>query len=58
MSDDPTQGVVDRDLRVHGTGNLFLASSSVFPTSAEANPTFFAAVLAVRLAHHLAGADA
>ena len=48
--------VVDRDLRVHGVGNLFLASSSVFPTSAEANPTFFAAVLAVRLAHHLAGA--
>src|SRR5699024_8194644 len=31
----------------------FLASTSVFPTSAEANPTFFATVLAVRLAHHL-----
>lgn len=54
MSDDPAKGVVDRELRVHGVGNLFIASSSVFPTSAEANPTFFAAVLAVRLAHHLA----
>ncbi|QAY59959.1 GMC family oxidoreductase [Microbacterium protaetiae] len=54
MSENPAEGVVDRDLRVHGTRNLFLASSSVFPTSAEANPTFFAAVLAVRLAHHLA----
>lgn len=54
MSEDPTTGVVDRDCRVHGTPNLYIASCSVFPTAAEANPTFFAAVLAVRLAHHLA----
>lgn len=54
MSNGPTTGVVDTNLRVHGTRNLFLASTSVFPTSAEANPTFFATVLAVRLAHHLA----
>src|SRR5699024_9597668 len=54
MSSDPATGVVDGDLRVHGTRNLFIASTSVFPTSAEANPTFFAAALAVRLAHHLA----
>lgn len=53
MSNDPADGVVDRDLRVHGISNLFIASTSVFPTSAEANPTFFAAALAVRLAHHL-----
>ncbi|WP_147918504.1 GMC oxidoreductase [Ruania zhangjianzhongii] len=56
MSRDPAAGVVDADLRVHGTRNLFLASTSVFPTSAEANPTFFAAALAVRLAHHLVDA--
>ena len=54
MSSDPATGVVDRDLRVHGMQNLFVASTSVFPTSAEANPTFFAVALAVRLAHHLA----
>lgn len=54
MSTDPATGVVDPDLRVHGTSNLYIASTSVFPTSGEANPTFFAAVLAVRLAHHLA----
>ncbi|WP_405372105.1 MULTISPECIES: GMC family oxidoreductase [unclassified Microbacterium] len=53
MSDDPAQGVVDAECRVHGTENLFIASSSVLTTSAEANPTFFAAALAVRLAHHL-----
>ncbi|UJP08893.1 GMC oxidoreductase [Microbacterium sp. KUDC0406] len=55
MSREPGEGVVDADLRVHGTPNLFIASSSVFPTSAEANPTFFAAVLAARLADHLSG---
>jgi choline dehydrogenase-like flavoprotein len=54
MSDDPAAGVVDADCRVHGTANLYIASSGVFPTSAEANPTFVAAALAVRLAHHLA----
>lgn len=58
MSSDPAAGVVDGDLRVHGARNLFLASTSVFPTSAEANPTFFAAALAVRLAHHLVGTPA
>jgi glycine/D-amino acid oxidase-like deaminating enzyme len=56
MSAEPGDGVVDRDCRVHGTPNLYLASSSVFRTAAEANPTFFAACLAVRLAHHLATA--
>jgi choline dehydrogenase-like flavoprotein len=32
MSDDPAQGVVDRDCRVHGYANLYIAGSSVFPT--------------------------
>jgi choline dehydrogenase-like flavoprotein len=54
MSADPALGVVDGDCRVHGVANLYIASSSVLPTSAEANPTFIAAALAVRLAHHLA----
>ncbi|KAA9131758.1 GMC oxidoreductase [Microbacterium caowuchunii] len=55
MSDDPARGVVDGDCRVHGVGNLYITSSSVLPISAEANPTFVVAALAVRLAHHLAG---
>lgn len=54
MSADPAKGVVDANCRVHGIRNLHIASSSVFPTSAEANPTYLAVVLAVRLAHHLA----
>lgn len=55
MSADPGEGVVDTDCRVHGLDNLHVASSAVFPTAGEANPTFMAVTLAVRLAHHLAG---
>ncbi|MCP2032788.1 choline dehydrogenase-like flavoprotein [Okibacterium sp. HSC-33S16] len=54
MSREPGDGVVDADCRVHGSANLFIASSSVFRTAGEANPTYLAACLAVRLAHHLA----
>lgn len=56
MSTDPEAGVVDADCRVHGFANLYVASSSVFPSSAEANPTFLATVLAVRLTRKLADA--
>ncbi|QEO16223.1 GMC oxidoreductase [Agromyces intestinalis] len=58
MGTDAADGVVDRDCRVFGTRNLYIASSSVFRTAGEANPTFFAATLAVRLAHHLASVPA
>ena len=53
MHDDPRQGVVDRDCRLHGTDNLFVAGSSVFPTSGAANPTLTLVALALRLADHL-----
>jgi choline dehydrogenase-like flavoprotein len=46
-------GVVDDNLKVWGTANLYVCSSSVFPTSSQANPTFLLGVFAVRLAHHL-----
>jgi choline dehydrogenase-like flavoprotein len=55
MSDDPRQGVVDRNCAVHGMGNLFVAGSSVFPTAGHANPTFTLVALALRLADHLQG---
>ena len=53
MNDDPTKGVVDRDCRVHGMPNLFVAGSSVFPTGGTAAPTLTAVALAVRLADHI-----
>jgi len=53
MSDDTKQGVVDRNGRVHGLSNLFVAGPSVFPTPGWANPTLTIAALALRLADHL-----
>ncbi len=53
MSDDPKTGVVDRNCRVHGVDNLFVAGSSVFPISGQANPTMNLVALAVRLADHI-----
>jgi choline dehydrogenase-like flavoprotein len=55
MSDDPRSGVVDKNCRVHSTDNLYIAGSSVFPTSGWVNPTFTICALAIRLADHLAG---
>ncbi len=54
MSDDPAQGVVDANCRVHGLGNLYVAGSSVFPTTGCSNPTLTIVALARRLADHLA----
>jgi hypothetical protein len=53
MGVDPKKSVVDCDCRAHGIENLFVASSSVFPTAGHAHPTLLAAALAVRLAKHL-----
>ena len=49
----PSEGVVDANCRVHGYANLFVAGSSVFPTSGNANPTLTIVALAIRLADHL-----
>ena len=54
MAADPRRGVVDRDCRVHGLENLYLAGSSVFPTGGWANPTLTLVALAARTANHLA----
>jgi len=48
-------GVVDANLAVFGTENLFVASTSTFPTSSQANPTLTGMAFAVRLAEHLDG---
>ena len=53
MSTDPRRGVVDPDCRVHGLANLFIASSSVFPTGGYANPTLSIVALGLRLGDYL-----
>ena len=53
MSADPRTGVVNADSRVHNYSNLYVAGSSVFPTSGWANPTLTIIALSLRLADHL-----
>jgi choline dehydrogenase-like flavoprotein len=54
MGTAPGTSVVNSDCQVHDVRNLHVASSSVFPTSSQANPTLLAAALAVRLAETIA----
>ena len=53
MSENDSAGVVNSDLKVFGTQNLFIAGASVFPTGGAANPTLTLAALSMRLAEHL-----
>jgi choline dehydrogenase-like flavoprotein len=53
MHDDPRHGVVDRDCRVRGVENLYVAGSAVFTTGGYCNPTLTIVALADRLASHL-----
>ena len=54
MSTEPEDGVVDQNLAIHGVSNVFVASSSTFVTSGQANSTFMIVAFALRLADHLA----
>jgi choline dehydrogenase-like flavoprotein len=54
MGATDADGVVDSNLRVFGSRNVFLASAAVLPTSSSANVTFTTLALATRLAEHLA----
>jgi choline dehydrogenase-like flavoprotein len=53
MHPKPEHGVVDENSRVHGTSNLFVAGSSIFPSGGYANPTLTIVALALRLGDHL-----
>jgi len=50
MADEPGSGVTDGETRVHGIANLYIAGSSLFPTSGWANPTLTIIALALRTA--------
>jgi choline dehydrogenase-like flavoprotein len=54
MHDSPQHGVVDRNCRVHGMTNLYVAGSSVFPTAGANFPTITIAALTLRLSEHIA----
>jgi choline dehydrogenase-like flavoprotein len=53
MANSVDHGVVDSNCQVFGISNLFIAGSSVFPTSSVVNPTFTIVALSLRLGDHL-----
>jgi len=53
MAGAASRGVVNPDARVFGVSNLYIAGSSVFPTSGWANPTLTLIALSLRLGEHL-----
>lgn len=53
MSSNRSDGVVDKDCRVWGIENLYIAGSAVFRTSGHATPTLTITQLALRLADTL-----
>jgi len=53
ISEDPRSGVVDGNCRVHGLSNLYVAGSSVFPTTGSGWPTMTLIAMALRLADYL-----
>ena len=53
MSNDPHNGVVDKNCKVHGIKNLYVCGSSIFPTFGFANPTITIIALSIRLSKHI-----
>jgi len=53
MGADPATSVVDANLRVHDSPNLYILSSATFVTSGPGHPTLAIIALAHRLAEHL-----
>ncbi len=53
MGTNPRSSVVDRDLRVHESPNLYVCGSEVFSTGGAMQPSLSIAALALRLADHL-----
>lgn len=53
MHNDPGKGVVNENLQVHGTNNLFICSNGVFPNLGAVNPTLTLTGLSIRLGDHL-----
>lgn len=54
MSENASDGVVDKWGRTHDIENLFVSDGSVFTTGAAENPTLTIVALAIRQAEHIA----
>lgn len=56
MGRDPRVAVVDSDMRCFAVPNLWIGSTSVFPSGGGENPTLMLILLVLRMAEHLGGA--
>lgn len=54
MSREPSEGVLDANMRVHLMNNLYVCGSAAFSSGGAANPTMTIAALAHRLGAHVA----
>ena len=53
MGDNKNISVVDKNLKVHETNNLYVCGSSTFVSGGHANPTLSIIQFSLRLAKHL-----
>jgi choline dehydrogenase-like flavoprotein len=53
MSDNPKEGVVDANCKVHGISNLYIAGASCFTTGGAVNPTLTTVAISLRLSDYL-----
>ncbi len=53
MATNASKGVVDANLKIFGTENVYVAGSAVFPSFGYSNPTMTVVALSHRLAEHL-----
>jgi choline dehydrogenase-like flavoprotein len=53
MAQNPSEGVVDDNCKIHGIEGIYIAGSSIFPTNGHSNPTLMIVALAIRLADRL-----
>lgn len=56
MGTDPDESLVDPTLKTHDLRNLYVVSSSVFPSAGAMNPTLTIAALALKTADHISQA--
>ena len=54
FSKDSKKTLVDKNLKLMGTKNIYICSSAIFPTSGSANPTMTICALSIRLGNYLA----
>jgi len=53
MSENPKEGVVDANCKIHNIDNLFVAGSSCFTTGGSVNPTLTVVAISLRLSSFL-----